>query len=100
MRKVNGEVMNKKNILFHYKQCTHPRALTTSASPSAPKVKRPSVPRTRTSLVFLYIKAANSACKDQKDPKKKAHWSSSSQTIKLKPNKNIKVKATYKLKYL
>lgn len=39
---------------------THPLALTTSASPLAPKVRRPLGPRTRTSLVFLYMRPANS----------------------------------------
>lgn len=59
--------------LCHYKfwQCTNPRALTTSASPAAPKVKRPSALRTLTSRVFLYIRAANSACKDQRSTQKK-----------------------------
>ena len=46
----------KCNYQFcHYKfwQCTNPQVLTTSASPAAPKVKRPSASRTLTSLGFL-----------------------------------------------
>lgn len=56
--------MKQKQITIQDVGCdrkeTYPLALTTSASPLGPKVNAPPGPRTRTSLVFIYMRAANS----------------------------------------